>query len=116
MKFNFQYMNPIKKEIMKRHAENDQDFHNRLVELEPFWEPDFDGMMPNGIYMVRCLLKDDIEKWYKHMNSLDNPEDFLCRIPLDYLLIEGYRILNGYPVVDVKRNENRVMDVPVTVK
>lgn len=97
---------------MIRQAEYDQDFHNKLVELEPFWEPDFDGMMPNGIYVVKCLLKDDIEKYYAHMKPLENPEDFLCRVPLDYFLIEGYEMLNGYPVVDVKRKD-RVMDIPL---
>lgn len=113
MRFEFPYMNPLKKEMMKQHAEHNSKFYAKLVELEPFWEPDFDGMMPSGIYMVRCLLKDDIEKWYADMNPLENPEDFLCRVPLDYLLIEGYEMRAGYPVTDVKRGENRVMEIPL---
>lgn len=99
--FDFPYMNWIDKSLILERAKWDLDFHAKLVELEPFWEPDFDGMTPNGLYKVWCFWRNDLER-YAHLKPLENAKEFLRRVPLMYLLMEGYEMLGGYPVVDTE--------------
>jgi hypothetical protein len=57
---SFPLKDPWRKALLMEYVNRDESFRRKLEGVLPFCEPDFDGMYPNGRYMVRCLIEEDL--------------------------------------------------------